>query len=188
MTRTMLIGLDGATFTVLEPLMDGSCEEGVIMPFLASVVENGYSATLKSTNHPLTPPAWTTVCTGRTPGHHGVYDFVRFEDMGSDVYFTLYDSRDIRVETFWEVASREDKTVVSLNFPMMAPPPEINGSLVPGFVSWKHLRRRPGFRIPNVPDHNWKFLQLEPGRYMWLSKTMVVHIARLQPSSVQSCH
>ena len=141
MTRTMLIGLDGATFTVLEPLMDGSCEEGVIMPFLASVVQNGYSATLKSTKHPLTPPAWTTVCTGRTPGHHGVYDFVRFEDMGSDVYFTLYDSRDIRVETFWEVASREDKTVVSLNFPMMAPPPEINGSLVPGFVSWKHLRR-----------------------------------------------
>ena len=141
MTKTLLIGLDGATFTVLGPLMDGSCEEGVVMPFLASLVDTGYSAVLKSTNHPLTPPAWTTVCTGRTPGHHGIYDFVRFEDLGNDVYFTLYDARDIRIETLWEVASREGKSVVSLNFPMMAPPPQINGSLVPGFVSWKHLRR-----------------------------------------------
>ncbi len=141
MTSTLLIGLDGATYTVLQPLMDGSCEEGVVMPFLASLIETGYSAKLRSTKHPLTPPAWTTICTGRTPGYHGVYDFVRFEDLGHDVYFTLYDSRDIRTETLWELASREGKSVVSLNFPMMAPPPEVNGSLVPGFVSWKHLRR-----------------------------------------------
>lgn len=141
MTRTLLIGLDGATYTVLDPLMNGTCEEGVVMPYLASLRENGYSAVLKSTNHPLTPPAWTTVCTGRTPGQHGIYDFVRFEDLGDDVYFTLYDARDIRSETLWETAGREGKSIVSLNFPMMAPPPEVNGSLVPGFVSWKHLRR-----------------------------------------------
>lgn len=141
MARTLLIGLDGATFKVLQPFLDGSCEEGVVMPFLAGMVQDGYSAILKSTNHPLTPPAWTSVCTGRTPGHHGVYDFVRFEDMGDEMYFTLYDSRDIRTETLWHLAGRAGKSVVSLNFPMMAPPEEVNGALVPGFVSWKHLRR-----------------------------------------------
>lgn len=141
MSKTLLIGLDGATFTVLQQFIDGSCEEGVVMPFLAALVKEGYSATLKSTAHPLTPPAWTSVCTGRTPGHHGIYDFVRFEDMGDEMFFTLYDSRDIRTETLWQVAGREGKSVVSLNFPMMAPPVEIPGSLVPGFVSWKHLRR-----------------------------------------------
>lgn len=141
MTKTLLIGLDGATFTVLNPLIDGSAPEGVVMPFLASLVKEGYSAVLKSTNHPLTPPAWTSVVTGRTPGHHGIYDFVRFEDMGSEMYFTLFDSRDIRTETLWHVAGRNGKSIVSLNFPMMAPPMEVNGSLVPGFVSWKHLRR-----------------------------------------------
>jgi predicted AlkP superfamily phosphohydrolase/phosphomutase len=57
------------------------------------------------------------------------------------MFFTLYDARDIRVETLWEIAGRQGKSVVSLNFPMMAPPMEVNGSLVPGFVSWKHLRR-----------------------------------------------
>lgn len=141
MTKTLLIGLDGATFTVLGPLLNGTDDEGVVMPYLASLVARGYRANLRSTNHPLTPPAWTSVATGRTPGHHGIYDFVRFEDMGNDIFFTLYDARDIRVETLWEVASRAGKSVVSLNFPMMAPPPVINGSLVPGFVSWKHLRR-----------------------------------------------
>ena len=141
MTKTILIGLDGATFTVLQPFLDGSAEEGVVMPFLATMMKEGYSAILKSTNHPLTPPAWTSVATGRTPGHHGIYDFVRFEDMGDEMFFTLYDSRDIRTETLWQVAGREGKSVVSLNFPMMAPPMEVNGALVPGFVSWKHLRR-----------------------------------------------
>jgi predicted AlkP superfamily phosphohydrolase/phosphomutase len=141
MTRTLLIGLDGATFTVLDPLMNGTCAEGVVMPYLASLRAKGYSAKLKSTSHPLTPPAWTSVATGRTPGNHGIYDFVRFEDLGDEMFFTLYDFRDIRVETLWQIASREGKSVVSLNFPMMAPPPAINGSLVPGFVSWKHLRR-----------------------------------------------
>ncbi|WP_372884160.1 alkaline phosphatase family protein [Shimia sp.] len=141
MTKTVLIGLDGATFTVLSPFIDGSAPEGVVMPFLAGMVENGFSATLASTAHPLTPPAWTTVATGRTPGAHGIYDFVRFEDMGDDMYFTLYDARDIRVDTLWEIASQQGSTVASLNFPMMAPPPAVNGTLIPGFVSWKHLRR-----------------------------------------------
>ncbi len=141
MTRTLLIGLDGATYTVLEALMRENGDEGVIMPFLAHVVDTGYSAILRSTAHPLTPPAWTTVATGRTPGTHGIYDFVRFEDVGDEVYFTLYDARDIRSETFWQVASRQNRSVVSLNFPMMAPPQKVNGSLIPGFVSWKHLRR-----------------------------------------------
>lgn len=141
MTRTLLIGLDGATYTVLAPFIDGTAPEGVVMPFLAGLIETGFSATLASTAHPLTPPAWTSVMTGRNPGQHGIYDFVRFQDMGDDFFFTLYDARDIRSETIWQIASRQNRSVVSLNFPMMAPPPAINGSLVPGFVSWKHLRR-----------------------------------------------
>lgn len=141
MTSTLLIGLDGATFTVLDPLLRGTGDEGVVMPFLASLIAEGYSAKLRSTNHPLTPPAWTSVVTGRTPGHHGIFDFVRFEDMGHELFFTLFDARDIRVPTLWEVAGAQGKSVVSLNFPMMAPPMPVNGSLIPGFVSWKHLRR-----------------------------------------------
>lgn len=140
MTRTLFIGMDGATFTVLDQLIADRPGEGVTMPFLKELIENGHRAILRSTPHPLTPPAWVSLVTGRSPGHHGVYDFVRFDDRGDEVFFTLYDSRDIRKETIWSIAGRQKRSVVSLNFPMMAPVSPINGSLVPGFVSWKHLK------------------------------------------------
>ena len=70
--KVVLIGLDGATFSVLDPLMS----EGV-MPFLRDWSAGGVRAVLRSTSHPLTPIAWTTLMTGRQPGNHGVFDFVR---------------------------------------------------------------------------------------------------------------
>lgn len=142
MVQTLFIGLDGATFTVLDPLTRDRPDEGLVMPFLASLLARGFAAPLRSTAHPLTPPAWVSLMTGRTPGAHGVYDFVRFEDRGDEVYFTLYDARDIRVPTIWELADATGRTVAALNFPMLAPPPQLTlGSLLPGFISWKHLRR-----------------------------------------------
>lgn len=142
MVHTLFIGLDGATFTLLDPLTRDRPGEGVVMPFLAQVLARGYAAPLRSTPHPLTPPAWVSLMTGRSPGQHGVYDFVRFEDRGDEVYFTLYDSRDIRVPTVWSLLDGRGRRVCALNFPMMAPPPALDhGSLLPGFVSWKHLRR-----------------------------------------------
>ncbi len=141
MVQTLFIGLDGATFTILDHLTTDVDGQGVVMPFTRHIFETGFRAPLRSTPNPLTPPAWMALMTGRSPGHHGVYDFIRYKDMGHEMFMTLYDFRDCRVETLWSVASRQGKSVASLNFPMMAPPPEINGSMIPGFVSWKHLRR-----------------------------------------------
>jgi len=140
-TRTLFIGLDGCTFTVLDSLTSDLPGSGVVMPFLKRLMERGARAALRSTPNPLTPPAWVSIMTGRSPGNHGVYDFVRTEERGGEVYFTLSDSRDVRVETIWSIASRQDRRIVSLNFPITAPPRPVNGSLVPGFVPWKHLRR-----------------------------------------------
>lgn len=137
--RTLFIGMDGATFTVLDDLTAGVSP---VMPFLAGLLRRGTRAKLRSTPNPLTPPAWVSLMTGRSPGHHGVFDFIRAEERGNDVFFTLYDSRDCRVETIWSIASRQGKRVVALNFPFTAPPPQnLKGVLVPGFVPWRHLRR-----------------------------------------------
>lgn len=169
--RTLFIGLDGATFTVLNDLIkDKGAEGGPVMPFMASIFAKGSRAKLQSTPNPLTPPAWVSMMTGRGPGHHGVYDFIRAEERGDDVFFTLSDSRDCRVETIWSIASRQGKKVAALNFPFTAPPPkDLNGVMVPGFVPWRHLRRNsfpetlydrlkaiPGF---NVQELAWDFEQ-----------------------------
>jgi len=142
MERTLFIGLDGATFSILDDLVSEGPHGPAVMPYLGRLMSEGYRAVLESTALPLTPPAWVTILTGRNPGAHGVFDFMKFRDGGGDIFFTLNEFRDISVETVWSIMSRQDRSVVSLNFPMMAPPPPgINGSLVPGFTSWKHLRR-----------------------------------------------
>ena len=136
MTRTLLLGLDGATFDVLDPL----ARDGVL-PGLAGLMARGVRAPLRSTANWLTPPAWTTVMTGRTPGNHRVFDFVRAEERDAGMYFTLTDSRDVAVETIWQAASRQGARTIALNFPVMFPPRPVDGCVVPGFVPWRHLRR-----------------------------------------------
>ena len=163
MTQTLFIGLDGATFTLFDAFTRDVPGEGVVMPTLARLMREGFQAPLRSTRHPLTPPAWVTMMTGRSPGHHGVFDFVRVEDRGHDCLWTLSSATDNRCETIWSIASRQGKRVVSLNFPMMSPPETINGSIVSGFVSWKHLRRNmtpPSLydRLKQIPDFDAKAL------------------------------
>jgi predicted AlkP superfamily phosphohydrolase/phosphomutase len=134
--RVVLIGLDGATFSVLDPLM----QDGV-MPFLKELTTNGVRGVLYSTPHPLTPPAWTTLMTGRTPGNHGVFDFVRVERQGDHPGYSLATAADNQCETIWSIASRQGYRVTTLNFPCMFPPPEIHGFVVPGFVPRSYLSR-----------------------------------------------
>ena len=133
--KTILIGLDGATFTVLDPLM----ERGV-MPFLRDFVADGVRAPLQSVVPALTPPAWTSLMTGKRPGRHGVFDFFQKEAPDSR-YFRFAVSQDIRTPTIWSLASGEGKRITALNFPLMFPPPDVNGCVVPGgWMPWKQLR------------------------------------------------
>jgi predicted AlkP superfamily phosphohydrolase/phosphomutase len=167
--RTLFIGMDGATFTVLNELTKPSSGEPV-MPFLAKIFAGGSRAKLRSTPNPLTPPAWVSLMTGRGPGHHGIFDFIRAEERGDEVFFTLFDARDCRVETIWSIASRQGLRIAALNFPFTAPPQkELNGFVVPGFIPWRHLRRNThpeGIydRLKAIPNFNaqelaWDFEQ-----------------------------
>lgn len=136
MSRTVLLGLDGATFSILDPLMD----EGV-MPFLNEFTSRGVKAELMSTALPLTAQAWPSLMTGRAPGNHGVFDFVRVDPGVEHPTYRLATSTDVSCETIWSIAGRQGRRVACLNFPLMFPPQALNGYMVPGFVPWRHLRR-----------------------------------------------
>jgi predicted AlkP superfamily phosphohydrolase/phosphomutase len=134
-SRALLIGLDGATFSILDPLM----EDG-IMPFFKEFMASGVRAVLGSVVPPLTPPAWTSITTGRSPGSHGVVDFFTFESPGSR-HVRITNSSDVRCETIWSMISRRGLSATALNFPVMAPPRPIAGCVIPGWVLWRFLRR-----------------------------------------------
>ena len=73
--KTLIIGLDGATFKVLTPLIEKKC-----LPNIQRIVEKGSSGTLLSTIPPVTAPAWLALATGMRPDKTGAYDFVLRRD------------------------------------------------------------------------------------------------------------
>jgi predicted AlkP superfamily phosphohydrolase/phosphomutase len=136
MSQTVLIGLDGATFTVLNALFESGD-----MPFLKSFLERGSHAQLTSTRHFISPAAWTSLVTGRSPGQHGIFDFIYCRQTTEGVYFTLNMSYDIRCPTLWKVVSERGLSVAALNFLVSFPPQPMNGICVPGFIHARHLRQ-----------------------------------------------
>jgi len=126
-TRTIIIGLDGATFDVLDPLI----EKGKLKVF-KTLKENGAYGTLESTLPPVTAPAWMSLATGKNPGKTGVFDFRNIEDPKS---FKLRPVSSIEFRNngaFWDFLSRKGKRVGIFNYPMLYPPYLINGFMVGG--------------------------------------------------------
>jgi predicted AlkP superfamily phosphohydrolase/phosphomutase len=70
--RVVIFGLDGGTFDVIRPLAAGR------LPVLARLMAEGSHGVLQATLPPITPTGWTSFMTGKHPGSHGLYDFVRF--------------------------------------------------------------------------------------------------------------
>ena len=82
--RLMILGIDGASWDVLNIMIDRA-----VMPNLKKLISGGVSGTLASTVPPYTPIAWSTFATGMNPGKHGVFDFVTSDEHGKTLN-TLY--------------------------------------------------------------------------------------------------
>ena len=67
--RLVVLGLDGATWTVLDPMRRRG-----LMPNLDALLAGAAHGTLTSTIPPVTTAAWTTMMTGCNPPRHGVFD------------------------------------------------------------------------------------------------------------------
>ncbi|MDX2200252.1 MAG: alkaline phosphatase family protein [Phycisphaerae bacterium] len=124
--RVLMIGLDGATFDVLDPMM----EQGR-MPNLERFIANGAAGILRSTKPPITPAAWTTFMTGKGPGRHGILDFEKYDAFAHELSFNS--TYEIREKTIWEILSEKGFRVGAINVPMMYPPKPVNGFVITGF-------------------------------------------------------
>jgi len=124
--RVLVIGLDGATFDVLNPMMDRG-----LMPNLKRLVADGCAGPLESTKPPITPAAWTTFMTGKGPGRHGIVDFLRYDAAADRLSFNNH--IEIREKTIWEILSEKGLRVGSINVPMTFPPRPVNGFMISGF-------------------------------------------------------
>ena len=126
MSRVLVVGIDGATFDLLGPWV----ERGDL-PNLARLMEEGVHGPLESTLPPVTSPAWPTFATGRNPGKHGVFDFIR--PMGGK--FELVNASSLRAPTLWEILSQKGRKVGVMNVPVTYPPKPVNGFVIAGMLS-----------------------------------------------------
>jgi len=122
--RVLVIGLDGATWDNLLPLVESGS-----LPVLKSLIESGCWGVLRSTLPCVTPPAWGSFLTGASPARHGVLDFTRRLD--SDL-FEFVTSRDLQVPGLWHVLSHCGRRGVFAGIPFTHPPDPIDGVIVPG--------------------------------------------------------
>jgi predicted AlkP superfamily phosphohydrolase/phosphomutase len=124
--RFLILGLDGGTFDLLDPLMEAGD-----LPFLKSMVRSGVRAPLTSVYPAKTIPAWYSLATGQDPGQLGIYGFTEpTEGFGRSKLVQTFRP----AEAMWDALSRLGVKVGVINFPLRAAYP-LNGFFVPGMFS-----------------------------------------------------
>lgn len=102
--RTLLLGIDGACLSVLEPMFDDGH-----LPALRELFDGGTGGDLESQLPPWTPSAWPSLYTGVNPGRHGVFDFLDFDGYDWDIV----DMTHVREWALWELLSQRGHRSVS---------------------------------------------------------------------------
>ncbi|MGB9715793.1 MAG: alkaline phosphatase family protein [Thermodesulfovibrionales bacterium] len=128
MGRVLVIGLDGATFDLIDPWV----EEGKL-PVLAECIKGGTRSNLLSTPLSNSAQAWSSFITGKNPGKHGIYDFFETREDSYGVRFLNASYR--KGKSLWRLISDADKKVGVMNVPMTYPAEAVNGVFLSGLDS-----------------------------------------------------
>jgi predicted AlkP superfamily phosphohydrolase/phosphomutase len=102
------------------------------MPNVSALMERGTWGPLRSSEPPITVPAWTCMVSGRDPGELGLYGF-RNRVPGA-TGLRLADGRDVRVKRVWDWLGENGHRVAALFVPLTSPPTPVRGQMVSGFM------------------------------------------------------
>ncbi len=126
MSSVLVLGLDGATFDVIDPLIAAGR-----LPNLAAWRRDGVALPLASTVPPMSFPAWSTFLTGLGPGEHGLFDFT--QKVAGEYRIRFVNATDRRGSSIFRRATRAGRRTLALGIPATFPPEPLSGLLVSGF-------------------------------------------------------
>lgn len=126
--RCIVIGIDGATFKIIQPLV----KKGRL-PNIAGLMSNGVHGNLRSGTPRISPSIWTTIITGKNPGKHGIYDFVQNDY--SNKGYSFNSAADRKTKPIWTMLSDYEKKVCICGLLMTYPPDKVNGYMVSEIIS-----------------------------------------------------
>jgi hypothetical protein len=131
--RVLLIGIDGASWTILGPLLEAGR-----MPHLASLAREGVAGTIRSEAPIDSPRIWNTIVTGKTPAKHGIAHFAHQEE-GE---MRLFLSSERRVHALWNIVSDAGRRVGVVNFWNTYPPEVVDGVMVSDHLLARNIESR----------------------------------------------
>jgi tetratricopeptide (TPR) repeat protein len=140
--RLLFIGLDGADWDTIDPLL----RKGRL-PNLARLIGNGVRAPLRSYDPMISPLLWTTMVTGVGPDRHGVADFQAIDPVsGRHVPIT---SRFRKVPAIWNMMSNADLASAFVGWWASFPAEKVDGVQVSNLVPHEAMRPKPeGAPVP----------------------------------------
>lgn len=124
-TGTICVGLDGASWDVVDPLIEAG-----ELPTLERLRKEGVRSENRSCLPPATFPNWKCYSTGKNPGGFGSFWFEDVDFEGREI--TVPDSRSFQSAELWDYLGEAGHTVGVVNVPTTYPPKPVDGYLVAG--------------------------------------------------------
>jgi predicted AlkP superfamily phosphohydrolase/phosphomutase len=140
--RTLIIGLDGATFDLLGPMIQAGD-----LPTLSGLMSRGAHGRLHTRFNSNSAAAWSSMVTGYNPGRHGIYHFSRaLQHSDAGTGWSPVTARDRQEAPFWRLLSAAGQRVSVINVPITYPADPINGVMLAGMDT--PSLNSPGFSHP----------------------------------------
>jgi hypothetical protein len=145
--KVILVGLDGADWQVLQPMIDRG-----ELPAFAVMRRRGVSGELRPFPRANSSGLWASIYTGARPSRHGIKDFyrVRVAGMGSDGFYPVHQVYAKEMAGLLEKAGLARRATVS-RYSLGAPP------------IWE-IADRAGLSIGVVDGYFYSFPALTPSR------------------------
>lgn len=145
------------------------------VPMCRHLSNKGFAAVMRSTDPPLTIPAWTTMTTGKDPGQLGLYG-IRIRTGFGYHALRVSTSHDVKEERIWDILRAHNLKSIIVGIPQTYPVIPMNGVCVAGIPA------PDAGRIPTWPEHLEFELQnrfpgyrVDIGDFRTLSKAELIH-------------
>ncbi len=126
--RVLIIGLDCAEPSLVFHKFKDQ------LPTLSAMMESGSWGTLRSTDPPLTIPAWSSMLSGYDPGALGCYG-IRNRNHYSYDTMTISTSLDIQKPRIWDYAAAHNMRSILVGIPQTYPVKPISGCMISGMLT-----------------------------------------------------
>ena len=130
--RVLLVGLDAATLTVIDPMV----RRGEL-PTFARFFEQGAAGPLATLKPTLSVVVWTSILTGESPGAHGIHGWL--SESGQQLAFS---SDLILKPPLWRILTARGMPSLFVNFWASWPAEDVVGGLVSNRMKYGRLASR----------------------------------------------